>query len=102
MIKNTITLNRDTIMPSVRGKVLTARYTARAKKYAAVTTLEEGFVWARDKPAIGPWCMDIDGNVGVNVRVPSNANITIDSSGMVKLGKGNAEGNANVGVGIGV
>ena len=63
MIKNTITLNRDTIMPSVRGKVLTARYTARAKKYAAVTTLEEGFVWARDKPAIGPWCMDIDGNV---------------------------------------
>src|SRR3989344_5568090 len=58
-----VTLNRDTILPSVRGKKLTQRYTARAKRYAAVTTLEEGFVWARDRPAIGPWCMDIDGNV---------------------------------------
>ena len=58
-------MDRDTVRPSVRhfpGQIA-RRYTARAEKYMATTTLDEGFVWARDKPAIGPWCTDVDGNI---------------------------------------
>lgn len=44
--------------------------------------------------------MGLDGNVGVNTRVPSDANMVIDSSGVIKVGNGNSQSNANVGVGV--
>jgi 4-aminobutyrate aminotransferase len=39
------------------------KWTRFHMKHTAVSTLEEGFVWARDKPALGPWCTDVDGNI---------------------------------------
>ncbi len=58
-------MDRDTVLPKVK-KIpgpKARKFTAFSKKYMAMSTLDEGFVWARDKPAIGPWCTDIDGNI---------------------------------------
>lgn len=33
------------------------------RRYAARSTYHEGFIWDRSKPAAGPFCMDVDGNV---------------------------------------
>ena len=33
------------------------------RRYAARSTYHGGFIWARSKPAIGPFCTDVDGNV---------------------------------------
>ena len=57
-------IDRDAIVPHITQMpgANARKFTAFSKKYAATTTLEEGFVWARDKPALGPWCTDVDGN----------------------------------------
>jgi len=33
------------------------------RKYAARSTYHEGFLWDRSRPAIGPFCTDVDGNI---------------------------------------
>ena len=33
------------------------------RRYAARSTYHEGFIWDRSRPAIGPFCTDVDGNV---------------------------------------
>ncbi|HLC74281.1 MAG TPA: aminotransferase class III-fold pyridoxal phosphate-dependent enzyme [Candidatus Nanoarchaeia archaeon] len=58
-------IDRDTVVPHVQKMPgpKSLAFTKRSMKHAATTTLDEGFVWARNKPAIGPWCTDIDGNI---------------------------------------
>jgi len=56
---------RDNLVPKVK-KIpgpKAKKWTKFHLKYAATTTLVEGFVWDRTKPAIGPFCTDPDGNV---------------------------------------
>ena len=59
-------MNRDT----ARVKIKTPPPGANARKwgefhrrYAARSTYHEGFIWDRSRPAIGPFCTDVDGNV---------------------------------------
>ncbi len=33
------------------------------RRYAARSTYHKGFIWDRSRPAIGPFCTDVDGNV---------------------------------------
>jgi len=39
------------------------RWVEYHRRYAARSTYHEGFVWDRSKPAVGPFCTDVDGNV---------------------------------------
>ena len=59
-------MNRDT----ARVKIKTPPPGPNARKwgefhrrYAARSTYHEGFIWDRSRPAIGPFCTDVDGNV---------------------------------------
>ncbi|HSR12708.1 MAG TPA: aspartate aminotransferase family protein [Thermodesulfobacteriota bacterium] len=59
-------MNRDTV--SVNIKTIPPGPNARAwsefhRRYAARSTYHEDFVWDRSKPAIGPFCIDVDGNI---------------------------------------
>src|SRR3989344_4867993 len=58
-------IDRERVLPNVKKipGINAQRWTKRSLKHAASTTLEEGFVWARDKPALGPWCTDVDDNI---------------------------------------
>jgi 4-aminobutyrate aminotransferase len=59
-------MNRETVSANI--KILPPGPNARKwsefhRRYAARSTYHEGFVWDRSKPAIGPFCTDVDGNV---------------------------------------
>ena len=58
-------MDRDTIIPKVKKLPgpLAKKWINYGLKYTATTTLIPGFVWDRTKPAIGPFCTDVDGNV---------------------------------------
>ena len=58
-------MDRETATPKVK-KIpgsKAKRWTKFHMRHAATTTLVNGFVWDRTKPAIGPFCTDVDGNV---------------------------------------
>lgn len=59
-------MERDTAVPRVKGRLPgknARRWAAFHLKYAATTTYETEFVRDRTKPAIGPFCTDVDGNI---------------------------------------
>ncbi len=71
-------LIRDKAIPNVRTSLpgpYAKKWEAFHMKHAALSTYEKGFVWDRKAPAIGPFCMDPDGNLFLDFasHVASNA-----------------------------
>ena len=59
-------MNRDTAQVVIKTPLPgpnARRWADFHKKYAARSTYHEGFIWDRSRPAIGPFCTDVDGNV---------------------------------------
>lgn len=59
-------MDRSSVKPKIVKKIpgpKAVRWTDFHLKYAARTTYVEGFVWDRTKPAVGPFCTDVDGNI---------------------------------------
>ena len=59
-------MNRDTALNSVKTPPPgpnARKWSEFHRRYAARSTYHEGFIWDRSKPAIGPFCTDVDGNV---------------------------------------
>ena len=59
MNRETASVNIKTLPPGPNAR----RWSEFHRRYAARSTYHEGFVWDRSKPAIGPFCTDVDGNV---------------------------------------
>jgi 4-aminobutyrate aminotransferase len=59
-------MNRDTAMNRIKTPPPgpnARKWSEFHRRYAARSTYHEGFIWDRSKPAIGPFCTDVDGNV---------------------------------------
>jgi 4-aminobutyrate aminotransferase len=58
-------MDRDNAVPKVKRLPgpNAKKWTRFHMRNTATTTLFEGFVWDRTKPAAGPWCTDVDGNI---------------------------------------
>jgi 4-aminobutyrate aminotransferase len=59
MIRETISVTLKTELPGPNAR----KWSAYHRRHAARSTYHRGFVWDRSKPAIGPFCTDVDGNV---------------------------------------
>ena len=59
MNRETVSVNIKTLPPGPNAR----KWSEFHRHYAARSTYHEGFVWDRSKPAIGPFCTDVDGNV---------------------------------------
>jgi 4-aminobutyrate aminotransferase len=59
MIRETISVTLRTELPGPNAR----KWSAYHRRHAARSTYHQGFVWDRSKPAIGPFCTDVDGNV---------------------------------------
>jgi 4-aminobutyrate aminotransferase len=59
MNRDTVSVNIQTLPPGPHAR----KWSDFHRRYAARSTYHEGFVWDRSKPAIGPFCTDVDGNV---------------------------------------
>lgn len=57
-------MDREIVVPKVKSLPgpNAKKWIAYHHKYAARSTYVDNFVWDRSKPAIGPFCMDPDGN----------------------------------------
>ena len=59
-------MNRDTVQVIIKSPPPgpnARKWAEYHRRYAALSTYHEGFIWDRSQPAIGPFCTDVDANV---------------------------------------